>query len=460
MAAASCFRVPLEAERLLSFLSRNAGVRFIRLQWLDYTNMLRCRVVTRNYAEQLAEKPCMVESNFLTLIENEEYLWEHGYDPTEAVGQSPLIPDWDSLRLCPWAPGHASVQCYFGKDDSRPEQQGHELHLVDQMCPRAALQRAIIQAGDAGTFINIGFEIRFRVTQIGNEGSVDAIRDSSSAGFASSMNILEKCMLTVMDEVVTCLDSTDIPILGYHAGSQSDQYIITTECMRPMTAADMLVFTRQVIRNVCKSHSLVPTFDPHAPWANGVHINISVSDPDTLHAGLEESFLAGMLEHLRAMFAFSLPLPKSYGVVVASRRLCGQFEAWGSHNREVPIQKTGGNSWQLRCADASANIYLMLAAIIVSGASGLKEQKRLTVKDCQVDPETLSPEDRKQLGITRELPSTLKKAHSSLRKDRVLNDSLGSVLVEKYLQVMTDSATIAQGDEINDEHLDFLNIRL
>ncbi|KAI1135497.1 hypothetical protein F5Y05DRAFT_416174 [Hypoxylon sp. FL0543] len=416
---------------LFEFLSDNPDVRFIRLQWLDYTNLLRCRVVPRKCVGQLVKECYTVEAGSLTSLEEAEAGPQR--IPTEAVGQAHLIADWASLRLCPWAPGHASVQCYFGK-----EEEGN--HLVDEICPRFALLKADNQV----LGVLIGFKIEFRVSERDKSGQACSLVETHSA---SSIDTLEQRMLPVMDEIVKCVESAGDTIFGYHAGDQRDQYNIITYDAPPLIAADTLVFIRQVVRNVCKKHSLVPTFDQsptdeelgsvYVP--SRVHINISLN---TVGLRLEESILAGILEHLNAIFAFGLPLPMSYERVVASQREFGRFEAWGTHNREVPIQKMGPASWKLRCVDASANIYLVLAAVITSAEAGMKGKTKLTVKDCQVDPETLSKEDRKHLGITRKLPHEVKAAHSFLKVDQLLNDALGSVLVEKYLRVMATFADV------------------
>ncbi|OTA65811.1 glutamine synthetase/guanido kinase, partial [Hypoxylon sp. EC38] len=406
-------------------------VRFIRLQWLDYTNMLRCRIITREFTRQL-DLCHPVGAELLTLLQDENGDVLH--DLAGAVGESPLIPDWNSLRLCPWAPEHASVQCFFGKYNSGPEQQDQEHLSIDEMCPRSALRRAIVRAKKLGLRMNIRFEIEFCVSGRNEDGS--PLGRPQVPHSASSINTLENFMLPIMDEIVTCLEDAGVSVLEYHTGDHKGQYKITTEDREPLIAADTLIFTRQAIRNVCKKHSLAVTFYPSWP-PNGVHINLSLLD-----SGPEESFLAGMLEHLRAVFAFGLPLPESYSRVLASRRRFGRSEAWGSNNREVPIRRTSQTSWQLRFMDASANIYLVLAAIIISGTAGVKEKMTLTVKDCRVDPETLSAEDRMGLGISHRLPSKLKKAQLYLTKDRVLNNALGSGLVTNYLRVTTRFALI------------------
>jgi len=92
---------------LISFLTANPSIEFIRYQWLDYSAALMVRVVTRPYAISAAEtkSPISLPSPILTAcVLDGSILWED-----VDVGEDQLWPDWSSLRVCHYAPGHASV---------------------------------------------------------------------------------------------------------------------------------------------------------------------------------------------------------------------------------------------------------------------------------------------------------------------------------------------------------------
>jgi glutamine synthetase len=72
--------------------------------------------------------------------------------------------------------------------------------------------------------------------------------------------------------------------------------------------------------------------------------------------------------------------------------LGGDQVAWGSHNREVPIRKIRPGHWEIRCVDATANMYLMLAATLAAGLLGVSHQMPLSWRDTAI-PQTLCRDD-------------------------------------------------------------------
>jgi len=114
----------------------------------------------------------------------------------------------------------------------------------------------------------------------------------------------------------------------------------------------------------------------------------------------------------------------------------GTYAAWGVENREVPIRLSGARGnyhFELRCLDGTANAYIALAAILESGMKGIRDDIKLEVADVQAIPASLSPEERKKLGIKKRLPLNRKDAREALRSDEVLNNFFGQEFVTKYL---------------------------
>lgn len=99
-------------------------------------------------------------------------------------------------------------------------------------------------------------------------------------------------------------------------------------------------------------------------------MHISMSSP---HA--ESSFLAGILKHLQALCAFSLPYDLSYEREQPYSN--SEFVSWGAQNWEVPIRKIKSGHWDFRCVDATANMYLTLAAFLGVGILGMQNQESL-----------------------------------------------------------------------------------
>jgi len=107
-----------------------------------------------------------------------------------------------------------------------------------------------------------------------------------------------------------------------------------------------------------------------------------------------------------------------------------EWVAWGSHNRTTPVRKIAEGHWELRFADATANMYLALSACIGAGLLGLKKKEELRWKDCLTWCSKLSDEERRELGIVTRLPLTLKEAIECLKEtEEDIGEMLGASLV-------------------------------
>jgi glutamine synthetase len=72
--------------------------------------------------------------------------------------------------------------------------------------------------------------------------------------------------------------------------------------LSPLADADAHVFTSETIKSVAYQQGLHATMHPRPPnqgVINALHVNISVSSPETNG----EPFLAGILKHATALFA-------------------------------------------------------------------------------------------------------------------------------------------------------------
>lgn len=118
-------------------LKTQHGVKYIRLTWLDLHNIVRCRVLSLSYFERLLEtasgRPgvslaaCVLGLVGLTIV--------NGFSVT---GSCLYVVDLTSMRLCPYAPGHAMLFGWFQNSQVGPEQP-----LEHDLCPRTLLARQI-----------------------------------------------------------------------------------------------------------------------------------------------------------------------------------------------------------------------------------------------------------------------------------------------------------------------------
>ncbi|KAI9678975.1 MAG: hypothetical protein M1822_007401 [Bathelium mastoideum] len=400
---------------LSSFLHRHPSIKFIRLQFADLSGILHTRLVTTQYC--------------LDLVGKEQYATVGGRSMLHAVndalspiappiGLCELHPDWQSLRICTFASGHASVQCFVW--DTYSEEPFH-------LCPRRKLVDKLIEWESKlnVTFLT-GFEIEFVL--LDSSGQIPQTVDGISAW--STTAGLRGSSLDLTEDIVEALEASDISVVLFHT-SAPNQLQIATGPMSPVHAIDALMQTHECIKHIAVRYGLHATMAPKAlpdSLATGAHVHISLQPPSK-----RESFLAGVLDSLPAIMALTMPSYDSYHRVTGVQCGAGTLVAWGTENRYVPIRAIRAGRLELRSLDATANFYLALLAILAAGMRGIEEGLPLEAADCQVNPFELQEEERRALGIVRRLPDNMKESNKILKESTVFDETLGTSLKRQYI---------------------------
>jgi glutamine synthetase len=191
---------------------------------------------------------------------------------------------------------------------------------------------------------------------------------------------------------------------------------------------------------------------------NGHHLHVSVYsqeddasmlfDASGALSGPGSGFVAGILEHLPAVMAFSAPSPNSYQRL-APGMWSSAFACYGPDNREAAVRlaspvagaESATANIELKPVDVTANPYLALAAVLAAGMDGM-ERHLDPGEPTTVDPATLSDEERASRGIYP-LPASLDESLDALERDDVLIEALGEPLVRTHLAVARAQAARA-----------------
>lgn len=214
---------------------------------------------------------------------------------------------------------------------------------------------------------------------------------------------------------------------------------------------DNLVHTREIITNIAAAHGLRATYAPRVyldSAGSAAHVHISVHAPNDTPktpeklSQYESSFLAGLLPHLPAITAITLPIPASYKRMLDGVWSGGTYVCWGTENREAPIRLTNAGSpssrnFEIRFVDATANPYLALAAILGAASKGIQDKAVLEMKDCtgSMSAAQMSEEERRTLGITQRMSLTWEQSREKFAKDEVLGKVFGPEMMQKFLAV-------------------------
>ncbi|HEU5476876.1 MAG TPA: glutamine synthetase family protein [Gaiellaceae bacterium] len=427
-----------------------AGLRLVRFLWCGNDGTVRGKASSRHGLDGrlragIGLTVAMQAMNSLDQLQPVE-----GMGP---VGEVRLVPDLETFRVLPYAPGSGAV-------------------LVDQVgldgeaapvCQRSFLKRQAARLAERGVVLEASFENEFTLAVPADGGyrPVDESLCFSTIGMTASQDYVEA--------LADALERQEIVLEQYYAELGHGQQEISTGHAPAVRAADEQLLVRETIRGVAARLGYVASLAPK-PWpeaaGNGGHIHFSLWSEDgsrnLFHeasradrlSDLARHFVAGVLAHLPGLCGLTAPSFNSYHRIVP-QYWAGAFTAWGHDNREAPVRvpsvfagmEEASTNVELKSADATCNPYLALGGLIAAGLDGL--ERNLEPPDpVEVDPVTI-PEEEREAREIRRLPTTQEEALDALEADEILTAALGPVLGGSYLVVRRSEwdAYSAQGEE-------------
>ena len=408
---------------------RGAQIRFVRIVTCPTSNVIRSKAANVECLQDVFEQGVGVTAAMPALpVMYDAVVQESGLGP---VGEVRLMPDWETLQLVPYAPGHAQAIGDLMLD-------GHPWPLD----PRYFLKRMVAEAGHAGFDVRAGYELEFYLLDADRRPADDTV-------FAATlgMDVAQR----VIGEMVDALAAQEIVVQQFYPEAGPGQFELPLAPADPLTTADRMVYARQTLHAVARRAgmraALLPKiFDDQA--GNGAHCHFSlwregrnaIGDPQAAHglSGEAMSFIAGILDHLPALAALTLASDNSYRRV-RPRTWSGAYRAWGTDNREAAVRVPSGanraapSHIELKASDASSNPYLALGGIIAAGLDGLR-RNLAPPAPVQEDPARLSEAERSARGVDP-LPHNLGAALAALERDPVLMEALGPELAQAYIAV-------------------------
>ncbi len=234
-----------------------------------------------------------------------------------------------------------------------------------------------------------------------------------------------------------------------------DQFEVTCSPVDGLAAADRAVVLREIIREVSRNRGWKASFAPKtAPSSvgNGVHIHFSLINADGQNAtydpsrpsGLSKaagSFCAGVIKHLPALTALTASSVSSY-YRLKPHSWSSSYTWLGDKDREATLRicptvtiagRDPARSFNIeyRAADATANPYLALAAIVRAGLAGLEGDIPCPPIHSG-DPADLTDEQRMERGLLR-LPETLADALGALKQNSVVSSWFSPIFLETFM---------------------------
>ncbi|EJD07922.1 glutamine synthetase/guanido kinase [Fomitiporia mediterranea MF3/22] len=466
-------------------------VQFVRIVWVDFVNFVRYRVVPiRHFRKLVSETSSPATTNGHSTPRQVNSNKEHGhlveYNPHGgiqltkasfglaflslaegfgAIGEYVYVPDLASARLLQYAPGHVSVMGWLEEKEVFEKKASFEATF----CPRALLRRIVehVRKTEGVEFL-IGFE-----TEVIFLSSVNPIQAVNDYGWSETSAILAGTPeAKALEEIADAFEYAGIELQMYHAEAAPGQYEFVTGPLPPLEACDALATTREIILNIAAKHGMRATLAPRVysnSCGSAAHAHISLTStspswssltipvpttslPNVSLTPLQSSFLAGLMAHLPAATALTLPTRASYDRMVDGAWSGGTWVCWGRDNREAPVRLAGrgprpplGNAnqnvetdyhFEIKSVDGTASPYLAIAALLSAGLSGVYNRSKLTsVGLSSIVASDLSEAERKKCGVVNRMPLSIDEARKALQENKVLRDDFGEEFIEAYLSV-------------------------
>ncbi|MGH2687114.1 MAG: glutamine synthetase family protein [Actinomycetota bacterium] len=409
------------AERTLAE-AEELGIRLVRLWFTDVLGFLK------SFAIPVEE----LEKAFREGI---------GFDGSSVEGFARLEeadmlarPDPSTFRVLPWPreDDAARLLCDITHPDGSP-------FAGD---PRSVLRRTVRRAEEAGYGVLLAPEIEYFVS-----ASAERYEPLDQGGYFDLTT--SEVSSGLRGRVVDALDRLDVPVQSLHHEDAPGQQEIDLAPADPVSTADAVMTVRLSVKEAAQELGLHASFMPKPAdriQGSGMHTHVTLLEGDrnalfdpTADGGLSKvgrSFVAGLLEHARAITAVTNQWVNSY------RRLVPGFEApvhvsWAGRNRSALVRVPSADDErsrriEYRAPDPACNPYLAFAVILASGLDGV-ERGLDPPREVTEDLNRMSEDERRALGIPS-LPDNLLDAIHLMEGSELVAETLGEHVFEWFIR--------------------------
>ncbi len=413
--------------------AKEKGVRFVDLEFVDILGTPKmCEVTVERLNDVLEDGTWFDGSSvegFSRIAESDMF----------------LVPDTQTWAVLPWTGNKtARLICNVYVDEKTP--------FVGD--PRSVLKRQLARAKAMGFDYKVGPELEFFLFKGGN-GDLDPekMQVHDNAGYFDLST--RDAAFDLRQEIVPALEAMGLKIERSHHEVAQGQHEIGFFYGDALSIADSVMTYKTTVKTLSKKYGLYASFMPkpvfgingsgmhvhQSLWKDGVNAFYDASDQYQI-SSMAKHFIAGIMEHARALAAITNPTVNSY------KRLVPGYEApvyicWGRINRSALIRiprALGGSGKgariECRFPDPSCNPYLAFAAMLAAGLDGI-ERKLEAPKPIEERVYGFEEDKRKLLGIGT-LPESLEQASHELSQDKVVRESMGEHVSQMLLRVQND----------------------
>ena len=301
------------------------GVKFVRVIWCDNANIIRAKSIHIDYLKSTLHHGMKIAKVQMAIpVMYDAVVPSTGLSP---VGEVTLIPDLNTLKILPFAKGQASM---IGDMKTLGDLK------VWEHCPRAYLKRQIERLEKRGLNLKSVFENEFYLLKKDDTGKV-LKSDNSVFAMTSSVNEKADFLLDLED----AFQSQGLKVESYYSESGPGQQEFNIRYSDALSSADNQITYRETVRGVSSQHGYIASFMPkifEESGGSGTHLNfslwkngINISGDKKSENGISDEaskFVAGILHHLKALCAVTIPSVNSYRRIIP-HYWAGAYVSWG-----------------------------------------------------------------------------------------------------------------------------------
>jgi glutamine synthetase len=418
-------------KKIMDF-AKEHDVQFVNMQFTDMIGVVKTVTIPIHKLEDAIDSNVWFDGSsvegFARICESDMY----------------LKPDLSTFAILPWTFDTGTVIARMICDVYTPDGKPFEGD------PRNILKKQLARAKKLGYTFYTGPELEFFLFKKEN-GKLETLPHDNAGYFDQTTDLAAH----IRADMSLTLDQMGFEVETLHHEVADGQHEISFKYSDALTTADGAVTFKMVLKAVASKYGLHATFMPK-PIAgingSGMHTNQSLfkngknaffdKNDDYKLSKIAKYFMAGQLEHIRAMNAVVNPIVNSY------KRLVPGYEApiyvtWASTNRSALMRiprytegKEAATRCELRCPDCTANPYLAFAVMLAAGLDGI--EKKMKLQDpTEEDVYHFTKDDLDKHEIGSVAPN-LRVALTELKNNEVIRGALGEHLFNIYYEAKKD----------------------
>ncbi len=413
--------------------AKKDNVRFIQLHFTDLYGMIKSVTIPIQHLKGSLEHGTWFDGSSI-----------EGFS---RIAESDLFlkPDPKTYAVIPWLISEEGNTARFICDIYKPDGKPFEGD------PRYILKKVLKEAAIMGFEYRTGPELEFFLFSKDN-GHLKPLPHDSAGYFDLTTDLANN----IRREMTIALEKFGINVEMSHHEVAKGQHEIDFRYAEALKTADNAITLKFTLKAIAQKYNLHATFMPK-PIAeingSGMHVHQSLFNLKTKKNVFFDAndkyqlsqtayhFIAGQLAHIQGMSAILSPTVNSY------KRLVPGYEApvyisWAQMNRSALIRiprifanRPEATRAELRCPDPTCNVYLAFAAMLKAGLDGIRKKLK-PPKPIEEDIYNLDEAARTEKKINT-LPYSLWHAIKELKKDKVIQETLGNHTYERYLEAKT-----------------------